>query len=125
MTIPILSEVYVFFSDRPIKGANRKFKHIPNTQCLPEPPFEISLSDFPKLQHADSSDLLDLQKQAWGPVGSAEGDQLPLKPRERLENSALITKEVSLYILCENSRILQDSILICIHMSDKFRNCYV
>ncbi|KAJ6669656.1 hypothetical protein lerEdw1_000205 [Lerista edwardsae] len=80
-------------ADRPIKGANRKFKQVPNTECLPEPPFEISLSDFPKLQHADRNELLDLQKHAWEPVGSAEGDQLPLKPRERLDNSALMTKE--------------------------------
>ncbi|XP_066474530.1 selenocysteine insertion sequence-binding protein 2 isoform X2 [Tiliqua scincoides] len=91
-------------ADRPIKGVNRKFKQIPSTECLPEPPFEISLSDFPKLQHADGNDLLDLQKHAWGPVGSAEGDQLPLKPRERLEKSALITKEGEVSVRKDLSR---------------------
>ncbi|CAI5787013.1 Ribosomal_L7Ae domain-containing protein [Podarcis lilfordi] len=80
-------------SDRPIKAANGKFKQIPAAECLPEPAFEITLSDFPKLQGLGSSDLLDIKKCAWGPLGSAEGDKLPPKPPGKPSVSALITKE--------------------------------
>ncbi|XP_062985511.1 selenocysteine insertion sequence-binding protein 2 isoform X2 [Elgaria multicarinata webbii] len=85
-------------SDRPIKAGTGKFKQIPNNECLPEPAFEITLSDFPKLQGLGSSDLLDLQKHTWGSLGSAEGDKLFLKPSEKPAISALVTKqgEVSL-----------------------------
>ncbi|XP_034955829.1 selenocysteine insertion sequence-binding protein 2 isoform X2 [Zootoca vivipara] len=80
-------------SDRPIKAANGKFKQIPAAECLPEPAFEITLSDFPKLQGLGSSDLLDIKKCAWGPLGSAEGDKLPSKPPGKPAISALVTKE--------------------------------
>ncbi|XP_033020050.1 selenocysteine insertion sequence-binding protein 2 isoform X2 [Lacerta agilis] len=80
-------------SDRPIKAANGKFKQIPAAECLPEPAFEITLSDFPKLQGLGSSDLLGIKKCAWGPLGSAEGDKLPPKPPGKPTVSALITKE--------------------------------
>ncbi|XP_061481923.1 selenocysteine insertion sequence-binding protein 2 isoform X2 [Rhineura floridana] len=80
-------------SDRPIKALNGKFKQIPNTECLPEPAFEIVLSDFPKLQSLGSSDLLELQKRTWEPLGSAEGDKLPLKPPGKSAIPALVTKE--------------------------------
>ncbi|XP_070598916.1 selenocysteine insertion sequence-binding protein 2 isoform X2 [Erythrolamprus reginae] len=78
--------------NRPIKVMNGKFKQIPNTEHLPEPAFEMTLSDFPKLQDLESNNLLDLQKHAWGPVGSAEGDKLPLTPPGKLAISN-ITKE--------------------------------
>ncbi|KAM3846128.1 selenocysteine insertion sequence-binding protein 2 isoform 1-T1 [Vipera latastei] len=79
--------------NRPIKVMNGKFKQIPNAEHLPEPAFEMTLSDFPKLQDLESNNLLDLQKHAWGPVGSAEGDKLPLTPPGKLAISN-ITKEV-------------------------------
>ncbi|XP_034265924.1 selenocysteine insertion sequence-binding protein 2 isoform X1 [Pantherophis guttatus] len=78
--------------NRPIKVMNGKFKQIPNAEHLPEPAFEMTLSDFPKLQDLESNNLLDLQKHAWGPVGSAEGDKLPLTPPGKLAISN-ITKE--------------------------------
>ncbi|KAJ7335620.1 hypothetical protein JRQ81_013561 [Phrynocephalus forsythii] len=49
--------------------------------------------DFPKLQTMGSSDLLDLQKRTWGPLGLAEGDKLPLKTLEKTGISDLITKQ--------------------------------
>ncbi|XP_015746216.2 selenocysteine insertion sequence-binding protein 2 isoform X2 [Python bivittatus] len=70
--------------NRPVKVTNRKFKQIPNTEHFPEPTFEMTLSDFPKLQDLESNHLLNLQKPAWGPVGSAEGDKLPLTPPGKL-----------------------------------------
>ncbi|XP_026529919.1 selenocysteine insertion sequence-binding protein 2 isoform X1 [Notechis scutatus] len=79
--------------NRPIKVMNGKFNQIPNAEHLPEPAFEMTLSDFPKLQDLESNNLLDLQKHAWGPVGSAEGDKLPLTPPGKLAISN-ITKEV-------------------------------
>ncbi|XP_013915417.1 PREDICTED: selenocysteine insertion sequence-binding protein 2 isoform X2 [Thamnophis sirtalis] len=78
--------------NRPIKVMNGKFKQIPNAEHLPEPAFEMTLSDFPKLQDLESNNLLDLQKHAWGPVVSAEGDKLPLTPPGKLAISN-ITKE--------------------------------
>ncbi|XP_077200619.1 selenocysteine insertion sequence-binding protein 2 isoform X2 [Paroedura picta] len=80
-------------SDKHGKVVNSKYKHIPNTESLPEPDFEITLSDFPKLQSLGSNDLLDLQKHAWWPLGSAEGDTLPLKSTGKPKISALVTKE--------------------------------
>ncbi|XP_015264584.1 PREDICTED: selenocysteine insertion sequence-binding protein 2 [Gekko japonicus] len=80
-------------SDRHDKAVNSKYKHIPNTKSLPEPDFEITLSDFPKLQSLGSNDLLELQKCTWWPLGSAEGDTLPLKSTGKPKISASITKE--------------------------------
>ncbi|KAH0628187.1 hypothetical protein JD844_009035 [Phrynosoma platyrhinos] len=80
-------------SDRPIKALSGKFKQFQNNECLPEPAFEVTLSDFPKLQGSRSPSLLDLQKHAWGPLGSAEGDKVPRKPPEKTAVSALVTKE--------------------------------
>ncbi|XP_003216544.2 selenocysteine insertion sequence-binding protein 2 isoform X2 [Anolis carolinensis] len=57
-----------------------------------EPAFEVNLSDFPKLQSTRSCNLLNFQKQTWGPLGSAEGDKMPRKPPEKAV-SALVTKE--------------------------------
>ncbi|ETE73698.1 Selenocysteine insertion sequence-binding protein 2 [Ophiophagus hannah] len=83
---------FCFKLDRPIKVMNGKFNQIPNAEHLPESAFEMTLSDFPKLQDLESNNLLDLQKHAWGPVGSAEGDKLPLTPPGKLAISN-ITKE--------------------------------
>ncbi|XP_044302251.1 selenocysteine insertion sequence-binding protein 2 isoform X1 [Varanus komodoensis] len=80
-------------SERPIKAVNGKFKQNPNNECLPEPAFEITLSDFPKLQGLGSSDLLDLKKHTWESLRSAEGDKLPLNSSEKTAVSAFITKE--------------------------------
>lgn len=86
---------------------NSKNKHIPYTESLPEPDFEITLSDFPKLQSLGSNDLLDLQKRTWWPLGSAEGDTVLLKSSGKPKISTLITKEVS----C----LMQRYIEICQH----------
>lgn len=91
---------------------NGKFKQIPNAEHLPEPAFEMTLSDFPKLQDLESNNLLDLQKHAWGPVGSAEGDKLPLTPPGKLAISN-ITKEVSHWIVFE---MLNIEVLIRNHL---------
>ncbi|XP_063151315.1 selenocysteine insertion sequence-binding protein 2 isoform X2 [Candoia aspera] len=80
-------------SDRPIKVTNGKFKQIANTEHLPEPAFEMTLSDFPKLQDLESNSLLDLQKHAWGPVRSAEGDKLPLTLPGKLAISNIIKED--------------------------------
>lgn len=74
---------------------NSKYKHIPNTESLPEPDFEMTISDFPKLQSLGNNDLLDLQKCTCWPLASAEEDILSLKSTVRPKTSALITKEVS------------------------------
>ncbi|XP_053152564.1 selenocysteine insertion sequence-binding protein 2 isoform X2 [Hemicordylus capensis] len=79
-------------SERPIKTTYR-IKPIPNTESLPEPAFEITLSDFPKLQDLGKNDLLDLQKHTQRPLGSAEGDKLSPKPPGKSEIPTLITKE--------------------------------
>ncbi|XP_042311705.1 selenocysteine insertion sequence-binding protein 2 isoform X2 [Sceloporus undulatus] len=80
-------------SDRPVKALSGKLKQFQNNECLPEPAFEVTLSDFPKLQSARSPNLLDLQKHAWGPLGSAEGDKVPRKPPEKTALSASVTRE--------------------------------
>ncbi|XP_048359580.1 selenocysteine insertion sequence-binding protein 2 isoform X2 [Sphaerodactylus townsendi] len=80
-------------SDRRGKAVNSKYKHIPNTESLPEPEFEITLSDFPKLQSLGSNDRLKLQKCTWEALSSAEGDMLPSKSTGQPQISALITKE--------------------------------
>nr|XP_060618015.1 selenocysteine insertion sequence-binding protein 2 isoform X1 [Anolis sagrei ordinatus] len=80
-------------SDRPIKSLSGKFKQFQNNECLPEPAFEVNLSDFPKLQSTRSCNLLNFEKKPWGPLGSAEGDKMPRKPPEKAAVSALVTKE--------------------------------
>nr|XP_056704513.1 selenocysteine insertion sequence-binding protein 2 [Euleptes europaea] len=80
-------------SDRRGKAVNSKYKHIPNTESLPEPKFEITLSDFPKLQSPGNNDLLDFQKRTWRTLSSAEGDVLLSKSTGKPKISAVITKE--------------------------------
>ncbi|XP_072848476.2 selenocysteine insertion sequence-binding protein 2 isoform X1 [Pogona vitticeps] len=80
-------------SDRPTKAMNTRFKQIQNSERLPEPAFEITFADFPKLQAMGNSDLLDLQKRTLGPLGLAEGDKLPPKTLGKKGISDFITKE--------------------------------
>uniref|UniRef100_A0A8C8RZZ6 SECIS binding protein 2 n=1 Tax=Pelusios castaneus TaxID=367368 RepID=A0A8C8RZZ6_9SAUR len=79
--------------DRSNKAVNRKSKQIPKTEPLPKPAFEVTLSDFPKLQNLGSNDALDLQKHKWGPLSSTEGNTALLRQPGRTQTSALVTTE--------------------------------
>uniref|UniRef100_A0A674JJ71 SECIS binding protein 2 n=1 Tax=Terrapene triunguis TaxID=2587831 RepID=A0A674JJ71_9SAUR len=79
--------------DRSNKAMNRKSKQIPKNESLPKPAFEVTLSDFPKLQTLGSNDVVDLQKHKWGPLCSTEGNTALLRQPVRTQTSALVTTE--------------------------------
>ncbi|EMP36289.1 Selenocysteine insertion sequence-binding protein 2, partial [Chelonia mydas] len=82
--------------DRSHKAMNWKSKPIPKNESLPKPAFEVTLSDFPKLQSLGSNDVVDLQKHKWGPLCSTEGNTALLRQPVRTQTSALVTTEVTL-----------------------------
>ncbi|XP_065406472.1 selenocysteine insertion sequence-binding protein 2 isoform X7 [Chrysemys picta bellii] len=79
--------------DRSNKAMNRKSKPIPKNESLPKPAFEVTLSDFPKLQTLGSNDVVDLEKHKWGPLCSTEGNTALLRQPVRTQTSALVTTE--------------------------------
>nr|XP_048705198.1 selenocysteine insertion sequence-binding protein 2 isoform X1 [Caretta caretta] len=79
--------------DRSHKAMNWKSKQIPKTESLPKPAFEVTLSDFPKLQSLGNNDVVDLQKHKWGPLCSTEGNTALLRQPVRTQTSALVTTE--------------------------------
>ncbi|XP_034629798.1 selenocysteine insertion sequence-binding protein 2 isoform X2 [Trachemys scripta elegans] len=79
--------------DRSNKAMNRKSKQIPKNESLPKPAFEVTLSDFPKLQTLGSNDVVDLEKHKWGPLCSTEGNTALLRQPVRTQTSALVTTE--------------------------------
>ncbi|XP_038259445.1 selenocysteine insertion sequence-binding protein 2 isoform X2 [Dermochelys coriacea] len=79
--------------DRSHKAMNRKSKQIPKNESLPKPAFEVTLSDFPKLQSLGSNDVVDLQKHKWGLLCSTEGNTALLRQPVRTQTSALVTTE--------------------------------
>uniref|UniRef100_A0A8C0H986 SECIS binding protein 2 n=1 Tax=Chelonoidis abingdonii TaxID=106734 RepID=A0A8C0H986_CHEAB len=79
--------------NRSNKAMNRKSKLIPKNESLPKPAFEVTLSDFPKLQTLGSNDVVDLQKHKWGPLCSTEGNTALLRQPVRTQTSALVTTE--------------------------------
>ncbi|XP_032628267.1 selenocysteine insertion sequence-binding protein 2 isoform X5 [Chelonoidis abingdonii] len=84
---------------------NRKSKLIPKNESLPKPAFEVTLSDFPKLQTLGSNDVVDLQKHKWGPLCSTEGNTALLRQPVRTQTSALVTTEDEASV--ENKAILK------------------
>nr|XP_032628263.1 selenocysteine insertion sequence-binding protein 2 isoform X3 [Chelonoidis abingdonii] len=91
--------------DRSNKAMNRKSKLIPKNESLPKPAFEVTLSDFPKLQTLGSNDVVDLQKHKWGPLCSTEGNTALLRQPVRTQTSALVTTEDEASV--ENKAILK------------------
>ncbi|XP_050801629.1 selenocysteine insertion sequence-binding protein 2 isoform X2 [Gopherus flavomarginatus] len=91
--------------DRSNKAMNRKSKLIPKNESLPKPAFEVTLSDFPKLQTLGSNDVVDLQKHKWGPLCSNEGNTALLRQPVRTQTSALVTTEDEASV--ENKAILK------------------
>ncbi|XP_075787994.1 selenocysteine insertion sequence-binding protein 2 isoform X2 [Pelodiscus sinensis] len=79
--------------DRSNNAVNRKSKPIPKNESLPKPAFEVTLSDFPKLQSLENNDILDIHKHKRGPLCSAEGSTAFLRQRVRTQTSALVTTE--------------------------------
>ncbi|KAM9138493.1 selenocysteine insertion sequence-binding protein 2 isoform 2-T3 [Pangshura tecta] len=91
--------------DRSNKAMNWKSKEIPKNESLPKPAFEVSLSDFPKLQTLGSNDVVDLQKHKWGPLCSTESNTALLRQPVRTQTSALVTTEDEASV--ENKAVLK------------------